>query len=132
MLFRRTHTVNYTTTKVRLTPKPSGSTRLSGQYIDFLLRSQDPYILRATPRHAGDGRTIIIYEISQLHCLCGARSGSPQLRSDCIQIIANSATFSWLFNFMNIQPFTKKIELLTDEPHHFHMIGCAFRTPVRG
>ena len=70
------------TTKVRLTPKPSGSTRLSGQFIDFLLRSQKPYILHATNRRrAGDGHTIImiIYEISQLFRLCGAHSGSPQL-----------------------------------------------------
>ena len=36
------------TTKARLTPKPSGSTRLSGQYINFILRSRKPYILRAT------------------------------------------------------------------------------------
>jgi len=48
LLFRRTHTVNYTTTKVRLTLKLSGSTRLSEQYIDFLLQSRKPYILHAT------------------------------------------------------------------------------------
>ena len=40
----------------------------------ILLRSRKPYILRA-----GDGCTII-YDISQLYRLCGARSGLPQLR----------------------------------------------------
>ena len=53
------------------------------------------------PRHAGDGRTIIIiiiiiimiiYEISQLYCLCGARSGSLASSPGHSQILSHNSS----------------------------------------
>ena len=68
MLFRRTHTVNYTTTKVRLTPKPVW------QFKTFRAVYRLPLAVTEALHTSCDQS-----EISQLYRLCGARSGSSQL-----------------------------------------------------
>ena len=81
LLFRRTHTVNYTTTY-----KSKTNTETVWQYKTFQAVNRLPlavtealHTLCDQPWRVSDGRIIILYEISQLYRLCGARSGSPQL-----------------------------------------------------
>ena len=89
LLFRRTHTVNYTTTKGRLTPKPSGSTRLSWQYIDFFLWSQKPYIMRPTAA-CGWRSYHNIWNVPAVPSMWGSLTLAPITRHPLLQMHINS------------------------------------------
>ena len=84
LIFRRTHMVNYkskTNTETVWEYKTmSVLTSSCSHGTDSLAVTEALHTLCDKPWCAGDGRTII-YEISQLYRVCGARSGSRQLHA---------------------------------------------------